>query len=121
MSLILRDNNYCRLFLSLVMYCDVVIGSTVTPEMKGRISREIVKFMRTGANDDRSYVAGVIGSAEDQHLVVKENTDVCFTLNNSKIPKSIKLQADIQIASFYGLTYIVLKHGSQMIRRIIVA
>jgi hypothetical protein len=41
---ILRNDNLIRIFITLAMYCDLMIGSSVRPDLKGRLSKELIRF-----------------------------------------------------------------------------
>jgi hypothetical protein len=60
-----------RIFLSLAMYCDVIIGADISPETKGRLSKEILKFQNQSQDTNKGYVMGVIGSPQDRYLLEK--------------------------------------------------
>jgi hypothetical protein len=46
--IIVRDENLMRVFISLGLHCDLIIGSGVSPALKGRLSSEIVNFTKIG-------------------------------------------------------------------------
>jgi hypothetical protein len=46
--IIVRDENLMRVFISLALYCDLIIGSGVNPALKGRLASEIVNFAKVG-------------------------------------------------------------------------
>lgn len=55
---------------------------------------------------------GVIGSPEDRYLVEKTSTDICVVLQNMTNCKLIQIESDVTISEFYGLSYLLFKHGS---------
>lgn len=64
---------------------------------------------------------GVIGSPEDRYLIEKTATDISVVTLNAYNSKGLQIEADITFYCFYGLTYMMFKHGSQLHRRLIVA
>jgi hypothetical protein len=50
--IIVRDEGLVKLFLSLSTYCDIIIGSGVNPELKGRLAKEIVNFCKLGRDSN---------------------------------------------------------------------
>lgn len=91
------------------------------PDLKGRLSKELIKFLRIGFESNKSYVMGVIGSPEDRYLVEKSATDICVVMLNYFCCKRLKIEGDLTLTEFYGLTYLLFKHGSQLHRKLIVA
>ena len=69
--IIVRDEGLVKLFLSLSSYCDIIIGSGVNPELKGRLAREVVNFCKVGRDSNQTYVMSIIGSPEDRNLSQK--------------------------------------------------
>ena len=119
--MLLRDENGIKLFLTLAMYCDIVVGCAIPPQVKGWLAKNIKKYQADGTDGDLMYVAGVIGSPEDRYLLEKGNTDLVMTISNKLNPQLHQVEADIRMESVYALTYLLLKHGSQLIRRLNVA
>lgn len=64
---------------------------------------------------------GIIGAPEDTYLVEKCVTDVVICASNQAGQRSIHSESDIIITNLYGLTYLLLKHGSQLTRRLVMA
>jgi len=48
LTIIIRDENLMRVFISLALYCDLIIGSGVSPSQKARLASEIVNFVKVG-------------------------------------------------------------------------
>jgi hypothetical protein len=110
--IIVRDENLVRVFITLAMYCDVIIGSGVCPELKGRLSKEIVNFAKVGRDENVGYVMSIIGSPEDRNLSQKAASDVCCFIMNGQNSKDIEINSDITVSHFYAVTYLLFKHGS---------
>lgn len=58
------------------MFCDLMVGSDISPELKGRLSKELVEFEKFGRDQNRRYILGIIGAPEDSYLIEKCVTDV---------------------------------------------
>lgn len=112
LTILLRDNNQLRMFLTLAMYCDLMIGSNVQPELKGKLGKALINFQSVGRDSNKSYVMGVIGSPEDRYLIEKASTDISIVMLKSYNSKGLQIEADMTFQCFYGLTYILFKHGS---------
>ena len=80
--IIVRDENLMRVFISLAIQCDLIIGSGVSPALEGRLSSEIVNFTKVGRDQNAGYVMTVVGSPEDRNLSQKSAADVCCFLMN---------------------------------------
>jgi hypothetical protein len=98
-----------------------MVGSNISPELKGRLGKELVEFEKLGTESKRRYVLGIIGAPEDTYLVEKCVTDVVICATNQASQRSIQTESDIIISNLYGLTYLLLKHGSQLTRRLVIA
>lgn len=114
LRILMNDDNQMRMFLILATYCDLMIGSNVQPELKGKLGKQLINYQRVGRDSNNAYVLGLIGSPEDLYLIEKESTDISIALMNAFNSKAIQTEADITMNHFYGLTYILLKHGSQL-------
>ena len=114
LRILMNDDNQMRMFLILATYCDLMIGSNVQPELKGKLGKQLINYQRVGRDSNSAYVLGLIGSPEDLYLIEKESTDISIALMNAFNSKAIQTEADITMNHFYGLTYILLKHGSQL-------
>lgn len=77
------------------MFCDVILGTEISPEMKGRLSSELTKFQRKGKGENKGYVLGLIGSPADRHLLEKQATDLSICLLANSNPKQQQIQADL--------------------------
>ena len=66
--IIIRDENLMRVFISLALHCDLIIGSGVSPAQKARLASEIVNFAKFGRDQNAGYVMSIIGSPEDRNL-----------------------------------------------------
>lgn len=119
--IIVRDENLMRVFISLALHCELIIGSGVSPALKGRLSSEIVNFTKIGRDQNAGYVMSIIGSPEDRNLSQKAAADVCCFVMNRQNSKDIEINSDLTISHFYAITYLLFKHGSQLHRRVIVA
>jgi hypothetical protein len=65
-----------------------------------------------GQEANKSYVMGVVGSPEDRFLIEKSATDICIVMMNQFNSRKLQIEADITMHNFYGLTYMLFKHGS---------
>lgn len=111
---IFKEESLIKCFLTITTFCEMIIGSSLSPNQQQDLVRAAKHFNIDGSNQ---FTLSLISSAQEQQLM--NYADVSIVLNTKYQKMStIQIKADIVMTDLYPLIYIIFQHGSVCHRRI---
>lgn len=94
------------------MLCDIIMISDIQPVMKQQIAKMIKDFIK----DEEFYLGCLVCSEEDHYLL--NSGDLVISQYNSLKSNDYLGMCDMEISDFSGMSYLLFKHGNNIIAKI---
>jgi hypothetical protein len=111
--LILKDEALMIEFFTLTSFCSLITLHEVGPLLRGALVKHLGEYNRHGG---KGGVLAAITTSKDRFML--SDADVSVSLQNNSSESKVQAAADIVMSDFYGFTYLLFKHATQMQRRI---
>jgi len=113
LSLILTDETLLMLFFTLTSFCSLITLHEVDPIQRAMLVKFLRQYNNTGG---KGSVMAIVAGNKDRYLI--KEADVSIAIQKNFKVSDLQAAADIVMSDFYGLTYLLFKHGTQLQRRI---
>jgi soluble P-type ATPase len=101
------------LFFTLTSFCSLVTLHEVNPIQRAMLAKFLRQYNNTGG---KGSVMAIVAGNKDRYLI--KEADVSIAIQKNFKVSDLQAAADIVMSDFYGLTYLLFKHGTQLQRRI---